>query len=71
MPTQWSPQQQEIFREFAHGTSQIVVVEARAGTGKTTTILGRGRAWREAIEDGVAKLGLNPDEVPEFKSDRK
>lgn len=38
MPTQWSPYQQAIFREVADGHGHLVV-NALAGSGKTTTIL--------------------------------
>lgn len=45
----WSPQQEAIFDWFANGTGNLVV-RARAGTGKTTTILeGIGRAHEEKI----------------------
>jgi DNA helicase-2/ATP-dependent DNA helicase PcrA len=37
-PRVWSDQQQQIFRWFASGTGNLVV-RARAGTGKTTTIV--------------------------------
>lgn len=37
--TQWSPQQQAIFRWFADPPTLNLAVRARAGTGKTTTIL--------------------------------
>jgi len=64
MTKQWSPQQQEIFKEFAHGTSKIVVVEARAGTGKTTTIL---EALDHAPEQDIVCCAFNKDIAEELK----
>ncbi len=37
-PRVWSPQQEEIYKWFADGTGNLVVI-ARAGSGKTTTII--------------------------------
>lgn len=64
MARQWSVQQQEIFREFEHGTSKIVVVEARAGTGKTTTIL---EALNHAPEQDIVCCAFNKDIAEELK----
>src|SRR5262245_25161652 len=55
MPTTWSPQQEAIFAEFEHGT-QHAIVRARAGTGKTTTILA---AIARAPEQSIVLCAFN------------
>jgi len=60
----WSPQQEAIFDEFRTGTSKVVVVEARAGTGKTTTIL---EALNHAPERDIVCCAFNKDIAEELK----
>jgi superfamily I DNA/RNA helicase len=48
MSRQWSAQQRAIFEWFAHGQGNLVV-RARAGTGKTTTIIEGGRYAPERV----------------------
>jgi len=59
-----SPQQQAIFDEFATGKSNVVVT-ARAGCGKTTTIL---RAIDFAPEKKILLAAFNKDIAQELKS---
>jgi len=50
MATTWSQQQLDIFSWFAHPTGKNLVIRARAGCGKTTTVLeGVNRAPEESI----------------------
>lgn len=60
----WSVQQRAIFEEFKSGTSKVVVVEARAGTGKTTTIL---EALDYAPEAEIVCCAFNKDIAEELK----
>ncbi len=64
MTTQWSGQQEQIFNEFANGTSNFVV-EARAGTGKTTTIK---EGISRAPETKKCYLAFNKKNVVEAKA---
>jgi superfamily I DNA/RNA helicase len=66
MPTtrSWSKQQEAIFRWFAGGSGNLVV-RARAGTGKTTTIL---EATGHAPEEDIVLCAFNKRIADELKT---
>lgn len=66
-PRQWSPQQQAIFDQFKNGKGNVVV-RARAGTGKTTTIL-EGLSYANAGKSLLA--AFNKKIAEELKSKLK
>lgn len=61
----WSPQQQAIFEWFETNTHTNLVVTARAGTGKTTTIL---EGINRAPEENICLLAFNKDVAVELKT---
>lgn len=61
--TQWSPQQLAIFKEFKEGNSNVVV-RARAGTGKTTTII---EGINHAPEQNILLAAFNKSIAEELK----
>jgi DNA helicase-2/ATP-dependent DNA helicase PcrA len=59
----WSPQQEEIFDWFAHGSGHLLV-RARAGTGKTTTLV---EGVRRAPERSICVAAFNKSIADELK----
>jgi len=60
----WSPQQQSVFKWFEEGTGNLIV-RARAGTGKTTTIL---EAIEHAPEEEILLAAFNKSIAEELKT---
>src|SRR5580658_7297407 len=60
----WSPQQQAIFQWFERGSGNLVV-RARAGTGKTTTII---EALAHAPESKILLAAYNKSIAEELSS---
>src|SRR4051812_38185721 len=64
---EWSSQQQDIFTEFKDGRSNLVI-RARAGTGKTTTII---EAISYAPEEKILLAAFNKKIAEELKDKLK